>query len=232
MEKEQKRFYYIIGATLGAAIIAAAIMMFVPIKAKAAVVCDLEASVGVGVAKNTLKEFGDKIDLSSVGALGGLGAGCDIQEKSWLIGAMARASWMDVTGDLGSASLKSDQLYEVAGRAGLRIHEKYAVYGLVGWSWMNLDLPEGIGSKHPNGLLLGGGVDFHVNGPIYARTEYTWHNFSSQGLGEGTKLEPDLHVVRAALVWKFNDPKPANIFEDDKPAPKRKRVCDPKLANC
>lgn len=228
-ERRRRALIGVVLAVCSAMIIATALAP----KAKAAVVCNAEASVGLGVSDTTVKDGSDKIDLAGVGALGGLGGGCDLQDKSTVVGVLMRASLMDLKGETGDAKIKSDQLYEAAFRAGVRVHEKYTVYGLAGWAWSKLSLPDGLGVKNPEGLMLGGGVDFHVTRNVYARSEYTWHDFSSQKIGGGAKIEPDLHIFRVGAVIKFNDPAKygPSIFDDSldvaPPAP-----CDPKLANC
>src|SRR5262249_12814124 len=77
-------------------------------------------------------------------------------------------------------------------------------YGLAGWSWLDLDLPTPVNTRMVNGPMLGGGLEAHVRGPWYVRTEYTRHHFAGQDVG-ACKIERDLHVARIGAVVKFND---------------------------
>lgn len=195
-------------------------------KAHAAVVCDVELSAGVGLADNQLSEDGSKIDLAQKGALAGAGAGCDLVGPQSFGGLMARYSVMHLSGKLNDgvteASLTSDGLFEIAGRVGYRFTEKSSAYVLAGWAWTNLDIKAADFKNHPNGPMLGAGLEHQIgNGPWAIRGEYTWHHFGSQ-MVEGTKLEPDLHVVRAAVVFKFGEM--PNLLDESKPAAKAKKV--------
>lgn len=225
VEKRRRALIGVVLAVSAALIIVTALS---PKAAKAGVVCDLELTGGVGAADNTLKAGPTKIDLASVGGVAGLGSGCGVQDKNATVGVMVRASLMDLRGDIGPAALKSDQLYEAAFKAALRWHDKYTFYGLAGWSWTKMELPAGLGSKSPSGLLLGGGVEAHLYRNIYGRGEYTWHNFAGQDLGFGAKIDQDLHVFRIGMAIKFNDLRGISI-EDEVPEVK---PCDPKLAGC
>lgn len=213
-----KKFsYFAIGTILVAALLLAITAKLSPSRAGA--VCDVEFSVGGGLSDDQLKSGTSKIDFAQTGALAGIGAGCDLVREKAIFGLMARYSFMHVVGDLGSEALKSDRLIEVAARAGFRLTPKSTVYGLAGWSWVNLELPASLGTKNPSGLLLGGGIEHQIgDGPWAIRGEYTWHHFSSIDAG-GDKLNPDLHVVRGALVFKFGET-PKSVFDDGPEAPK------------
>jgi opacity protein-like surface antigen len=201
-----------LGAMVGLMLIAAVSAHAEP-AVSSRTVCGLEASAGTGVSGDTVtrKSTLSTVDLSRVGLLGGLGVDCGLQFKKIIVGAMFRASLMTLSGDTvshivpsGAVAIKSDRLYEAAFRVGVRLHEQYTLYGLVGRSWMNLDLPMPGSGHMVNGLMLGGGLEAHVKGPWYVRTEYAWHNFVRQDVG-ACKIEPDLHVARFGAVVKFND---------------------------
>jgi opacity protein-like surface antigen len=150
------------------------------------------------------------VDSLGIGVLGGLGADCGLQSKDAVVGAMFRAAAMTLSGDAvshivpsGAVTIKSDQLYEAALRVGVP-HERDTLYGLAGWSWMDLDVPTLVNTKMARGPMLGGGLEARVRGPWYVRTEYTWHHFAGQDVGT-CKIERDLHVARIGAVVKFND---------------------------
>ena len=84
------------------------------------------------------------------------------------------------------------------------MHDGYTLYGFAGFSWMDLDLPTPVNTKMVSGPMLGGGLEAHVRGPWYVRTEYTWHHFAGQDVGT-CRIERDLHVARIGAVVKFSD---------------------------
>ncbi len=181
-----------------------AVAALVGITANALAACNVEISAGWAITDDKLSS-GSTIDLSQTGALAGAGAGCDLIGgglNAPFVGVLGRYSVMSVVGDLGGASIKSDQLWEAAARVGYKWHDKYAPYVLVGWSGMNLDLPAGLGSKQPNGFMAGAGMDAHISGPWWMRGEYTFHDFAKQDVS-GASLQPNLSVVRAAIVYQF-----------------------------
>lgn len=183
--------------------------------AQAQVRSNLEVSVGVGASTTSL-EFGKAaFDLAQQGALAGVGFGIDTKIDRVIVGVLGRYSLMDIHGDVGPASFKAQALWEAAFRLGIPVNDKVMVYGLLGWSWLDQDVTT-FGGSHPNGLLAGGGVEFALWSPGWAgRLEYTWHDLSRETLFGPVTTQTDLHVVRAALVYRFNE----DLFE----APGRKR---------
>lgn len=171
---------------------------------------EIEVSGGAGLSNDELKSSGSKIDLSQTGLLGGIGVGYMIQRGDIFFGPMARFSLLRVNGDVGGATIKTDQLWEVALKVGRCWHTatdkcKVAFFGLVGWAQETLDLKSvGLDTKNPNGLMLGGGIEAHLTGAIYARLEVDHYSFSSQNAG-GDKLTPDVTVARVSAAYKFWD---------------------------
>jgi opacity protein-like surface antigen len=201
-----------VGVLVGAMLIAA-LSVYAEPAASQRIVCGLEVSGGSNVSADnvTLRSTLSSVDVLGVGVLGGLRADCGLQSKDAVVGAIFRAAVMTFSGDPvshivpgGAVTIKSDQLYEAALRAGIPLHKRYTLYGLAGWSWMSLDLPTPINTKVVNGPMLGGGLEAHVRGPWYIRTEYTWHHFAGQDVG-ACKIERDLHVARIGAVVKFDD---------------------------
>lgn len=224
---------------LGAILVALATFIFLnPIKARAGGIAELELSGGLGVSDDQVKSTSSgKTDLSQAGALGAVGLGYTyLRSDGMFLGAAGRFNLMHVVGDVGmgaDASLKSDQLWEAYAKLGRCWHTaldkcKVAFYALAGWSWLNLDIKDSSSSMklHPQGLLLGGGVDTHLSGPWYARLEYGWHNFNGVNVG-GDKLNPDLHIVRVGLALKFGETARVPIVDDV-----IQGGCDTKLGNC
>lgn len=224
---------------LGAILVAFAAFIFLnPTKAKAGGIAELEFSGGLGVADDQLKSSGAKVDLNQTGALGAVGLGYTyLRSDGMFLGAAGRFNLMHVIGDVGISGggekIKSDQLWEAYAKLGRCWHTaldkcKVAFYGIAGWSWMNLDLKDvGAGVKHPEGLLLGGGIDTHISGPWYAKLEYGWHNFNGLNVG-GDKLNPDLHIIRVGLALKFGETARVPIVDDVISGV----PCDSKLPNC
>jgi opacity protein-like surface antigen len=168
--------------------------------------CNLELSAGVGVTDDKLSS-GSTIDLNQFGGLLGAGAGCDLAapQTGPVLGVLARYSVMHVVGDLGTDSLTSDRLWEAAARLGWKYHNDILPYALVGWAGMNLGLPSGIGDKSPNGPMAGLGIEARITGAWWMRGEYDHYFFEKQDIGSGASITPNLNVIRAALVLKFDD---------------------------
>jgi opacity protein-like surface antigen len=209
----------------------AASLLLAPASAFAGAACNIELSAGVGVQDTELKAGGFGIDLAQKGALGGLGFGCDVVNEGTKIGAQVRYSAMDVSGSVAGAEIDADGLWEVAAKAAWRLNSSFDVYGRAGWAGqtkmkLNSTGPSISAGDH-SGLLLGGGVEFKISGPWSARAEYTWYNFGSETIGgSSVTAEPDLHVVRAALVYTFGAGDPGIFTNTDD---NTSHGCDPKL---
>lgn len=163
--------------------------------------CNLEGSVGAGVASTGFADLGTKLDLGSSGGLIGLGGGCDLRNDGWVVGLLGRYSFLDVSGTIFGAKINHDNLWEGAIRLGRDIGP-VTPYVLAGWSITDVKAKEIDFTKQANGLLLGGGIDLAINANLLLRAEYAWHAFETFRI-DTTKIDSDLHVARLALVFRL-----------------------------
>jgi len=228
------RFNWAIWALAAAAIIGFAFIYAHPAKAGGPVMgAAIEVSAGGAITQDQLSSGTSKIDLSQVGLLGGIGAGLTCKTDAFICGIMGRYSYMHESGAIGSASLVSSNLVEVAAKFGVRLTAATSLYGLGGYAWQNLDLSSvGMGTKTPAGWLAGGGFEHQIaKSPWYLNAEYEHIFFGAQGLDASTKLTPDANIVRVGLAYHFGEKSGANPFDVSGLLPEEKG-CDPKLATC
>lgn len=174
--------------------------------AKSHVRCNVEVSGGIASGTTSI-QIGPGLDVGQDGGLAGAGLGCDLYlDKPFLVGIMARYSVSDIDGNLLGATFETDNIWEVAFRAGVYLNQSVLLYGLVGVTGADIKVTAGPFSfkESATGLLLGGGLEAELPGNWAARLEYTYHDFGDTDLFGFIPLETDLHVVRAALLYRFN----------------------------
>jgi len=96
----------------------------------------------------------------------GAALGYDRQFGKVVVGVEATAANVFDRADLGAAA-----------RLGYVLNENVLAYGRVGYS--NLDL----GARSVDGVTVGGGLEVNVTGPVYAKAEYRYTDFSNSRLG-------------------------------------------------
>lgn len=114
----------------------------------------------------------------------------------------------------------------IAGKLGVALTDRIGLYGLVGWSFADVDVDTeahvGTGegavrssnnhSKYVNGFAYGGGFDVKVTGNLAAFAEYQHvdlSNFDASGalldcIKYDYRASPELDTVRVGLTYTFN----------------------------
>jgi outer membrane immunogenic protein len=106
----------------------------------------------------------------------GAALGYDVQIGKMVVGVEATAANVFDKADLGAAA-----------RLGFKTNDNVLVYGRAGYS--NLDRPATcVGTRctaNPNleGLTVGGGIEAQIAGPVYAKAEYRYTDFSKSAVG-------------------------------------------------
>jgi opacity protein-like surface antigen len=191
------------------------------------------AGGGVGYAVSTtgvdLFQKGPKLDDKFVAGLDGLGAsghtfsalgGCDLQMSQVVVGAWGDFTWHqdhDVTLTWASPTLANpaatksvssglNDQWSVGGRAGVLVGPSL-VYGLVGYTEASLDIGDHAG------LIYGGGIELPLGAGFALQAQYTYSDLDSERYqildnkgkptGASFDVDPDVHAVRAALVYRI-----------------------------
>lgn len=143
--------------------------------------CYITGSVGMGI---TQADVGG-ITFSDNGATWGAGGGCDIVTGSFLLGALANASWTETGGSY-------DPSYQIGARAGVLVSPHVLAYATGGWTLADF------GVENFDGYFVGGGVEILINQHLFAGLEYTANVYNDE-LG----VDPMSHAVRARAGWRF-----------------------------
>jgi opacity protein-like surface antigen len=191
------------------------------------------AGGGVGYAVSTtgvdLFQKGPKLEDKFVAGLDGLGAsghtfsalgGCDLQMSQVVVGAWGDFTWHqdhDVTLTWASPTLANpaatksvssglNDQWSVGGRAGVLVGPSL-VYGLVGYTEASLDIGDHAG------LIYGGGIELPLGAGFALQAQYTYSDLDSEKYpildnkgkptGASFDVDPDVHAVRAALVYRI-----------------------------
>jgi opacity protein-like surface antigen len=164
-----------------------------------------------------------------VAGLDGLGAsghtfsalgGCDLQMSQVVVGAWGDFTWHqdhDVTLTWASPTLANpaatksvssglNDQWSVGGRAGVLVGPSL-VYGLVGYTEASLDIGDHAG------LIYGGGIELPLGAGFALQAQYTYSDLDSERYqildnkgkptGASFDVDPDVHAVRAALVYRI-----------------------------
>lgn len=152
----------------------------------------------------------------SNGVVGGLHAGYNFQNQTFVYGVEADIDFADLDGSgLGSAGTLTHQT-EVNWIGSLRARLGFAAdrtlfYVTGGWAFGEVDVSvtgaaAGSDSETRNGWILGGGVEQAVTNNITARLEYRYvdlgdESFSNTLLSESSDVT--VQSLRAGVSWKF-----------------------------
>ncbi len=112
-----------------------------------------------------------------------------------------------------------DELYTVAARAGYLLESDTLVYGLVGYSWLDMtDLEIGfvglpsMALKMPSfgGVTFGGGIETLIGSGFSLRAEYRYASMEEEALFTDPLLtataEADVHTTRVLFNYRFDQP--------------------------
>lgn len=120
------------------------------------------------------------------GIFGGGQVGFNYQIGQWVLG---------VEGELATTSTNIDWISTLSARAGWTF-DRWLVYGKLGGAWANVDT--GYSDKTFDGLLLGVGAEYVLQGNWRAKVEYDMMDFGNHFRGDD-----NVHVFKAGLNYGF-----------------------------
>lgn len=154
-----------------------------------------------------------------------LRAGVDHQINNWLVlGAFANFDWSNIettasiTDGVDSASarlMKLNYAWALGGRAGVVVSPSLMVYGLLGYTRVDLDDPSvtvggttlSLNLPSYNGIVFGGGFEHKLTNNVSLTGEYRQSRFESETLfstpGFTVTGQPTLHVGRIGVAYRF-----------------------------
>lgn len=155
--------------------------------------------------------------IASQGLMGGLGVGCDYRVEKAIIGIFGRLDYNRAESDLSImgttvGTLKFDPTYMIAARVGMEVNASTMAYILGGMAWSKIKA-EGFGSEISadlRGWVIGAGLETTISGQWSAKLEYSFTRFDSVSMFASgpldVRVEPDVHVFRLGLVYRFGMP--------------------------
>lgn len=173
-------------------------------------------------------DFGNAVRAEGMGG-GDIGLtlrlGADYQMNNWLVlGAFANFDWSNiettasVTDGVDSASAKLMKLnyaWAIGGRAGVLVTPSVMVYGLLGYTRVDLDDPSvtfggntySLELPSYDGVVFGGGFEHKLTNNVSLTGEYRQSRFDSAVLFANPDVtirgEPTLHVGRIGVAYRF-----------------------------
>lgn len=193
--------------------------------AQAATSCYGGASLGFSAASTPVTVhdliWGDRLEfaeLDGTGVSGGLTAGCDWRMNSWVIGGWGDITWHNTDLDfaLFGANLVDvsiDNQWSLGARAGYFVADNILLYGLIGWTRVEMSDLEFLGTRfsgeNMNGVVLGGGVEFEIAPNVLLATEYRYTNLRDEIIVvdpgfANVEVEPEIHTARAIIKYRFD----------------------------
>lgn len=152
--------------------------------------------------------------IASQGLMGGLGVGCDYRVEKAIIGIFGRLDYNRAESELSImgttiGTLKFDPTYTIAARIGMEVNASTMAYVMGGMAWSKIKA-EGFGSEIAadlRGWVVGAGLETMISGQWSGKLEYSFTRFDSVSMFTSgpldVRVEPDVHVVRAGLVYRF-----------------------------
>ena len=193
--------------------------------------CWVGAHVGAAATSNDVAGISV---LSSEGAIGGLGAGCDVKlaNSPFLVGIGAGYTWGDLSAVLGAGpgapSMAIEGAWDVVARVGILPTDKLLVYVLGGVKQAKVSSNVGLPDKF-DGYVAGAGVEAAISQAFRAKLEYRTDMLNHESLGGGVNLEPRGHEIRLGLVWAFAAPTVTDVFNPPPPEQPAPAAADPKM---
>jgi opacity protein-like surface antigen len=195
-----------------AILVATATMLLGVSPALSQIRCNIEGSVGIAASIMNIDRSSDGFntgdnDAGQQGFIGALGAGCDwYAQQPYVIGLLARYNFASLSGTEKEEKFELGDFWSVGVRLGYRFNQSVMAYGIAGWSETEISRIGHNGAWRPEGtaggLWLGGGLEVNLTDTWAGRLEYSWHDFEKVDL-QPAQATADLHVVRAALVYRF-----------------------------
>lgn len=141
----------------------------------------------------------------------GLLAGWNHQMETFVIGIEGDASISYAHDDfsVGGAApvaVRADiqDLYTLRARLGFAMDD-VMVFGTAGVGLLGTKtrVPGSTFSDDHWGFVVGAGAEWALSDTWSVRGEYLYGDFETENVGGGISLDPELHIVRAAVVWQF-----------------------------
>lgn len=173
------------------------------------------ALLGYGNADTDLTAPANTGEFDADGLVGGVLAGWSWQTDNFVYGFEGDWVWTDMSDseNFGANRVNAsvDWMAEIRGRAGYLVLPELLIFGMVGYAWADVDLPVtgpggGSGSETFSGWQFGGGGEYRFDANWSTRLDYLYTDLDSETVaytGQGVAYDPDVHAVRAGLVYKF-----------------------------
>jgi len=155
--------------------------------------------------------FGASTNVTPEDGLFGLLVGYNYQMETFVIGiegdsAISYANDRRTVGAAVPVPVRGDidALFSLRARLGFAM-DNVLVFGTAGAGLLETKTraPGFVSEDTHWGFVIGGGVEWALNDTWSVRSEYLYGDFERENVGGGISLDPDIHVVRAALIWKF-----------------------------
>lgn len=141
----------------------------------------------------------------------GVLAGYNYQMETFVLGLEGDASISyahedDTFGGAAPFPVRADiqDLYTLRARLGFAM-DNVMVYGTAGVGLLGTKtrVPGSAYSEDHWGFVVGAGAEWAFNETWSVRGEYLYGDFETENVGGGISLNPEVHILRAAVVWQF-----------------------------
>lgn len=175
--------------------------------------CYIGGKLGASASGLEVEADGFKIaDLSADGFSGGVVGGCDVKlpDTPLVVGLWGDYVWHGGEFDFAGVDLLDlKNQWAIGGRAGLEVVPGALVYGLLGYTELELDGSAEIDIDPDfGGWVMGGGVEFGGSDGFVFGAEYRYSRFKSE-VEDFVDLEPSIHSIMLVGKYKFKFAAPA-----------------------
>jgi outer membrane immunogenic protein len=173
------------------------------------------ALLGYGIADTDLTAAAGTANFDADGVLGGVLVGWSWQTGDFVYGFEGDWVAADLTDSqtfgANRVNASVDWMAEIRARAGYLLAPELLLFGMVGYAWADIDLPVtgvggGSGSDTFSGWQFGGGLEYRFDSNWSTRLDYLYTDLDSESItysGQTVTYDPDVHAMRAGLVYKF-----------------------------
>lgn len=171
--------------------------------------CYAGALGGFGIAAATLKDDSARMPLGATGTTGSLTAGCDIKTSALAIGLWADGTVGDIKARIkagtDSAELALSRQWALGARLGYYVQSSTMLFGSLGWAQATAkaESPGFEASAKLNGILIGGGLETAISGPIWFRFDAMRTLYTNSPDIAGSRVDASHTAVRAGIVVRF-----------------------------
>ena len=173
------------------------------------------ALLGYGIGDTDLTAPVGTDDFDADGILGGALAGWNWQSDNFVYGFEGDWVFTDMSDSeafgVNRVNASVDWMAELRARAGYLVLPELLIFGTVGYAWADIDLPVtgaggGSGSETFSGWQFGGGAEYRFDNNWSTRLDYLYTDLDSETItysGQSVNYDPDVHALRAGIVYKF-----------------------------